>query len=143
MQTTAATAALARIARADAAAWGQAIEATTRATAAVLVAIYAAGLVLGAWVHRLSGALGALASGRARTAPPQQQAAAAPAARRTHRPAPAQAKPARAASQPRQSAPAGLEALTVRQLRELARQAGHRGLARSGRRADLLQALAA
>jgi hypothetical protein len=33
-------------------------------------------------------------------------------------------------------------AMTVRQLRQLARQAGHRALARSGRRADLLAALA-
>jgi hypothetical protein len=36
-----------------------------------------------------------------------------------------------------------LEALPVRELRQLARQAGHRALARSGRRADLLLALAA
>lgn len=35
-----------------------------------------------------------------------------------------------------------LEALPVRELRQLARQAGHRQLARSGRRADLLLALA-
>lgn len=34
-----------------------------------------------------------------------------------------------------------LAALPVRQLRILARQAGHRALARSGRRADLLEAL--
>lgn len=74
---------------------------------------------------------------------PRQRPVTTPAALRHRRPAPAQAKPARAASHPRQSAPAGLEALTVRQLRELARQAGHRALARSGRRADLLQALAA
>jgi hypothetical protein len=33
-------------------------------------------------------------------------------------------------------------ALTVVQLRQLARAAGHRALARSGRRADLLAALA-
>ena len=35
-----------------------------------------------------------------------------------------------------------LEALPVRELRQLARAAGHRALARSGRRADLLAALA-
>ena len=35
-----------------------------------------------------------------------------------------------------------LEALTVAQLRKLARAAGHRGLARSGRRQQLLEALA-
>jgi hypothetical protein len=36
-----------------------------------------------------------------------------------------------------------LEALPVRELRILARQAGHRALARSGRRADLLEILSA
>ncbi|MEA5443346.1 hypothetical protein [Cyanobium gracile] len=35
-----------------------------------------------------------------------------------------------------------LEALPVRELRKLARAAGHRGLARSGRRQQLLEALA-
>jgi hypothetical protein len=38
---------------------------------------------------------------------------------------------------------AALEASTVAELRRLARAAGHRQLARSGRRADLLAALAA
>ncbi|NDC35930.1 MAG: hypothetical protein EBZ51_11270 [Synechococcaceae bacterium WB9_2_112] len=37
----------------------------------------------------------------------------------------------------------GLDAMPVRQLRQLARAAGHRGLARNGRRADLLAVLAA
>jgi hypothetical protein len=39
-------------------------------------------------------------------------------------------------------APVALAPLTVVQLRQLARQAGHRALARSGRRADLLAVLA-
>jgi hypothetical protein len=39
--------------------------------------------------------------------------------------------------------PTPAAALTVVQLRQLARQAGHRALARSGRRADLLAALGA
>ena len=39
-------------------------------------------------------------------------------------------------------APAPLAALPVRELRLLARQAGHRALARSGRKAELLLALA-
>ena len=39
-------------------------------------------------------------------------------------------------------APAPLAALPVRELRHLARAAGHRQLARSGRRAELLLALA-
>ena len=40
------------------------------------------------------------------------------------------------------AAPAPLEAVTVAELRQRARAAGHRSLARSGRRAELLQALA-
>jgi hypothetical protein len=119
-----ATAALALIARADSATWGQALEASARAAAALLVAAYAAGLVLGAWVHRLSGALGAIAS-------------------RPHRPVPKAARPAPAAAERHQAACAALDGLTVPQLRQLARKAGHRALARSGRRVDLLQALAA
>lgn len=39
-------------------------------------------------------------------------------------------------------APAPLASLPVRELRSLARAAGHRGLARSGRKADLLATLA-
>lgn len=137
-----AAASLARIARADSASWGQALEATARTTAAVLVAVYAAGLGLGAWVHRLSGALGAIASRPHRPAAPQRPAEA-PAARREHRPAPMPTKPAQHRSERPQAAPVPLEGLTVRQLRQLARQAGHRALARNGRREALLLALAA
>ena len=51
--------------------------------------------------------------------------------------------PARRTAAPsRESAP-GLAELPVRELRQLARHAGHRALARSGRRSDLLLALAA
>ena len=123
---------LPRIARADSATWGQTLETTARSAAAVLVAVYVAGLVLGAWVHRLNGALGAIASRPHRPALPQQPAAA-PARRRSHRPAP---MPAKAAEE-------SLQLLTVRQLRQLAREAGHKGLARNGRRAELLAAFAA
>ena len=42
---------------------------------------------------------------------------------------------------PALAAAEALEALPVRELRILAREAGHRALARSGRRADLLEAL--
>ena len=54
-------------------------------------------------------------------------------------------RPAQKAVKTAQPAPApsrSLEALTVAQLRQLARAAGHRALARSGRRAELLLALA-
>jgi hypothetical protein len=60
---------------------------------------------------------------------PRQQGPALPAA---------PAKPANATAAHRPQ----LEALPVRELRQLARAAGHRALARSGRRADLLAALA-
>ena len=46
-------------------------------------------------------------------------------------------------SQAPAAVPAALSALTVRELRQLARTAGHKALARSGRKADLLVALAA
>ena len=54
------------------------------------------------------------------------------------------APPAAAPVPPAAEAPAAppLEAATVADLRRLARAAGHRSLARSGRRAELLQALA-
>ena len=44
---------------------------------------------------------------------------------------------------PRRPAAGPLTALPVRELRQLARAAGHRALARSGRRAELLLVLAA
>jgi hypothetical protein len=59
--------------------------------------------------------------------------------------APAPAAPAPAApalATPALAAPVALESLAVRELRQLARTAGHRALARSGRRADLLAVLA-
>jgi hypothetical protein len=55
-------------------------------------------------------------------------------------------QPARPRASKRESTAArikGLAELPVRELRQLAREAGHRALARSGRRSDLLLALAA
>jgi len=98
--------------------------------------------VLGAWVHRVSAALGAIASRPHRPAVAQQPTAG-PAVRRNHRPAPMPAKAAPRPAERPQAAPEALELLTVRQLRQLARQAGHRRLARNGRREALLVALAA
>lgn len=82
MHNTGAT--VARIARADAATWGRAMEATARSTAAVLVAVFTVGLVVGAWVHRLSEALAVITSSRTRTTAPQK-ATQAEAARSSHR----------------------------------------------------------
>ena len=58
----------------------------------------------------------------------------------TPSPAPRQQGPAEPANATAAHRPQ-LEALPVRELRQLARAAGHRALARSGRRADLLAAL--
>jgi hypothetical protein len=49
-----------QVARADAAAWGQALEATTRTIAVVAVAAFVAGEALGRWVHETSAVLGQL-----------------------------------------------------------------------------------
>jgi hypothetical protein len=65
-----ANATAARIARADAASWGRALERATRTAAAALVAIYIAGLLLGVWLHRLNEALAAAASKPHRQPPP-------------------------------------------------------------------------
>jgi hypothetical protein len=64
------TATAARIARADAVSWGRALERATRTAAAALVAVYVAGLLLGAWLHRLNEALAAAASKPHRQPPP-------------------------------------------------------------------------
>jgi hypothetical protein len=49
-----------QVARADAAAWGQALEATTRTIALVAVAAFVAGEAVGRWVHETSAVLGQL-----------------------------------------------------------------------------------
>jgi len=59
--------------------------------------------------------------------------------KQSHRPAKAPQKRRQAPAK----APAALEALPVKELRQLARKAGHKALARSGRKAELLVALAA
>ena len=76
----------------------------------------------------------------ARSAAPAQK----PAVERTKaRPASAPAPMPAPSPAPAQWPAAALTDLPVRELRQLARQAGHRALARKGRRADLLLALAA
>ena len=104
--------------------WAPAIERTARALAVAVACTYAAGYAAGRMLHRLNDALADLSTGR-QPAPAmilQRQAAAI-------------ASPAAIAAPP-------LASLTVAQLRKLARAAGHRQLARSGRRADLLAVLA-
>lgn len=130
-----------QIIRADSCDWGRALEAGARSLAVVAVAAYTAGWVFGAWVHSSNAALAALAShGHRPTAPAAPIAAAieaAPAA-----PITAAIETAPAAPIARDWAGRPFGALTVRELRLQARAAGHRALARSGRRAELLAVLA-
>ena len=118
-----------QIIRADSRDWGRALEAGARSLAVVVVAVFTAGLVLGTWVHSSNAALAALASHGHRPAAPAAPIAAA-------------TETAPAAPIARDWAGRPFEALTVRELRLQARAAGHRALARSGRRAELLAVLA-
>ena len=93
--------------------------------AVAIVATYAAGWTVGRWVHRLNDALAAAVTGR--PAPPPL-----PARVTVKRQAAAVASPGNVAPPARH---------TVAQLRIMARAAGHRSLARSGRRAELLAVL--
>jgi non-ribosomal peptide synthetase component F len=104
--------------------WAPACESFARSLAVAIVATYAAGYAMGAMIHRWNDRLATLASGR-RIDPPTRPVRLAQAAAIT---------PAAIAAPP-------LASLTVVELRRLARAAGHRQLARSGRRADLLAVL--
>jgi hypothetical protein len=147
---------LSRIMRAD---WGAPIKSAAYRAAymvAVLIIVaeltYRAGMATGRAIHWLSDRLGGLASGRIdRTATARaivswaratiEAPAPAPAPAPNPAPlvvamacAPAPAEPVAIASPP-------IEALTVAQLRKLARARGMSKLARNGRRADLISAL--
>ena len=106
--------------------WAPSIERTARALAVAIAATFAAGYAAGRMLHRWNDALANLATGRPVAVAPvmirQAQAAAI-------------AQPAAIAAPP-------VASLTVAELRKLARAAGHRQLARNGRRADLLAVLA-
>lgn len=101
--------------------WSPAIRQIAHSVAAVVVAVYVVGFVLGSMVHAVNDRLAGVRPVPSRTVL-QYQA------------------PARIPTLPTISAPP-LETLTVAQLRQLARQAGHKGLARSGRKAQLLAVL--
>lgn len=107
--------------------WSHVCERTARALAVAIVATYAAGYAAGSMIHHWNDQLASLATGRqprpALAMIRQRQAAAI-------------ATPAAAIAAP------PLDTLTVIELRKLARAAGHRQLARSGRKADLLAVLA-
>lgn len=122
--------------------WAPALEATARAIAAVIATCYVAGLMAGAWLHRLNDHLAQVAAGRRPAVPPVEparnpcQLPPLPAVALPCAPAPAPRRPAAVA------APA-LDQLTVAQLRSLARTRGHRGShVRDARRCDLLHMLA-
>lgn len=138
-----------RIASASSADWGAAIERAVRVLAIGLAWLivatettYRAGLATGRAVHWASDRLAGLASGR------YDRAAAAAATVRWARavletPAPASAPAPVVITQPCRPAaePARSVAPMVAELRRLARERGFSALARSGRRAELLEAL--
>jgi hypothetical protein len=124
-----------RVAAALRADWGPSLRSAATTLAAVCVAVYAAGIMTGEFVHSVNAKLSSFISSRVATVAP---AAPAPIVE----PIP-QMVIQRQALQPIATIAApDLSTLTVVQLRQMARAAGHKGLARSGRRADLLQALA-
>ena len=102
--------------------WSPALRSTAHSIAAAVVAVYVAGYLLGAVIHAASDRLAGVRPAPSRTVLQFQSAARIP------------------TTLPTISAPP-LETLTVVQLRKLARQAGYKGLARSGRRVQLLEAL--
>ena len=114
--------------------------------------VFLAGRATGRAVHWLSDRLAGLASGRIDRAQTARAVVAwARATLDAVESAPVAAEPAPAfvmacapvAAPPRAVAAPPLDSLTVRELRSLARARGLTGLARKGRRADLLAALAA
>lgn len=122
--------------------WAPAIETTARTIAAVITAVYVAGLLAGTWLHRLNDTLARLAVAPAPAIPsaePSRIPAQLP-------PLPAVTLACAAAPEPRRPvavAAPPLEQLTVAQLRSLARTRGHRGArVRDARRCDLLLLLA-
>jgi hypothetical protein len=124
--------ALKRIARGFAADWSPALRAASGLIATILVAIYAAGYATGERYHRLTRwiqhhqVVGLARLGLPGGTPPM---ATAPLVVQRQAPAPFTV------------APPPLETLSVRELRSIARSQGLRALARSGKRADLLEAL--
>lgn len=102
--------------------WSPALRSIAHSVAAAVVAVYVAGYMLGAIVHSANDALVGIKPVPSRTVLQRQQAA-------------------RVATVLPTITPPPLASLTVVELRKLARQAGYRSLARSGRRADLLAML--
>jgi hypothetical protein len=116
--------------------WAPACESLARSLAVAIVATYAAGYAAGRILHRLNDRLASMASGRQPQRPsPPPAPVAAPIIRQPQAAATVQTRTAAIQSPP-------LDTLTVAQLRIMARAAGHKRLARSGRRADLLAVLA-
>ena len=96
--------------------WSPAIKRCARSLAVAIAIAYAAGYASGCAIHRWNDRLAAAVSGR-------------------------QLQPQPRPIRQQQAAPP-LASLTVIELRKMARAAGHRSLARSGRKADLLAVLA-
>jgi hypothetical protein len=102
--------------------WSPTLRNVASHLAVVIVATYVAGFMFGAILHSANDTLAGIRPAPSRTVLQYQQSA---------RVAPVL---------PIIAAPP-LASLTVAKLRKLARQAGHRALARSGRKADLLAVL--
>lgn len=102
--------------------WSPALRSAAQHLAAAVVAVYVAGYLFGAMLHTANDRLAGIKPVPSRTVL-QYQA------------------PARIPTVSATIAPPPLETLTVVELRKLARQAGHKSLARSGRKAQLLAVL--
>ena len=102
--------------------WSPTLRSIAHSVAAAVVAAYVAGFMFGAILHSANDALAGIKPAPSRTVLQCQHAA------RVANTLPTIAAPP-------------LASLTVVELRKLARQAGHRSLARSGRKADLLAVL--
>jgi hypothetical protein len=102
--------------------WSPTLRSIAHSIAAAVVAVYVAGFMLGVFIHSTNDTLAGIKPAPSRTVLQYQQAT---------RIAPVL---------PTITAPP-LASLTVVELRKLARQTGHKALARSGRKADLLAVL--
>lgn len=102
--------------------WSPTLRSIAHRIAAAAVAVYAAGFMLGVFIHGANDTLAGVKFAPSYTVLQFQQTARIPAVLSTITAPP-------------------LASLKVTELRKLARQAGHRALARSGRKADLLAAL--
>lgn len=109
---------------------GPQVRAAVSVLAIAVAATYVLGYLTGQWVHNLNDSMAGFRLDSAALFQPAPAPSLAPVMIQRH----ASATMSTIAAPP-------IESLTVAELRKLARQAGHRKLARSGRRAQLLEVL--